>query len=412
MKDNKVKLRHYSGFTIVELLVTIVIIAVLAAIVTVSYRGVTSKANEAALVSDLTNASKKLAMYHAEYGAYPSTDGLNASTNWCPTLPKPDNNYCIKINSGISAVYTSDILTYTLSYTKGTIGYEVANNKSPYNTTPPTTTPITAIGAITGTAQTGQTLTAGAVTPGGATVSYQWQSATTAGGTYSNITGATDSTLVLNPSNINKYIKVVVTGVGVYGGTQTSVASAQIATDANWLTVGTQTWAKVNLNVGTMITSTVEQANNAILEKYCYDNIESNCTANGGLYKWDEAMQYATTEGAKGICPNGSHIPSDNDWKILEVALGMTQAEADTVGSRGANQGTQLKPGGSSGLNLVLAGHRGPNGLFYDPTWAYLWSSTESSENAWYRNLGASSVMVNRVANDKDLGVSVRCLAN
>jgi hypothetical protein len=30
-----------------------------------------------------------------------------------------------------------------------------------------------------------------------------------------------------------------------------------------------------------------------VIEKFCYDKYDSNCEAFGGLYQWDEAMQYA-----------------------------------------------------------------------------------------------------------------------
>ncbi|MDK2899180.1 MAG: hypothetical protein PWQ10_367, partial [Patescibacteria group bacterium] len=61
------------AFTIVELLIVIVIIGILAAITLVSYTGITSKANIATVQSDLSNASKKLAMYYAEHGTYPTS---------------------------------------------------------------------------------------------------------------------------------------------------------------------------------------------------------------------------------------------------------------------------------------------------------------------------------------------------
>ncbi|MDK2899225.1 MAG: hypothetical protein PWQ10_412, partial [Patescibacteria group bacterium] len=76
-----------SAFTIVELLIVIVIIGILAAITLVSYTGIASRANIATIQSDLSNASKKLSMYYATYGSYPTTTGLSSSTNWCPTLP-------------------------------------------------------------------------------------------------------------------------------------------------------------------------------------------------------------------------------------------------------------------------------------------------------------------------------------
>src|SRR3989344_1739551 len=61
---------------------------------------------------------------------------------------------------------------------------------------------------------------------------------------------------------------------------------------------------------------------NASSEKYCYSDTESNCTSDGGLYQWGEAMQYAascngTGEGSEacatpvqGICPTSWHIPT------------------------------------------------------------------------------------------------------
>jgi len=58
------------------------------------------------------------------------------------------------------------------------------------------------------------------------------------------------------------------------------------------VTIGNQTWMKENLNVGTMIDSTKDQANNGIIEKYCFENDTANCNKYGGLYEWAEAVQY------------------------------------------------------------------------------------------------------------------------
>jgi len=188
----------------------------------------------------------------------------------------------------------------------------------------------------------------------------------------------------------------------------------------NWLTIGSQVWAKYNLNVGTRINGAVVQTNNGgtnEVEKYCYDDLEANCTANnnGGLYRWDEAMQYVTTEGAQGICPAGSHIPSDNDIKILEMQLGMSQAEADAANYyRGTDQGDQLKPGGTSGLNMPFAGgSEYADGSFFSLSQnAGWWSSTESSASAWSRDVFIGESTVLRTTNEKGYGFSVRCLGN
>lgn len=182
---------------------------------------------------------------------------------------------------------------------------------------------------------------------------------------------------------------------------------------ANWMTIGTQVWARYNINVGAMITGVTAQTNNAVVEKYCYNDSVSNCTTYGALYQWNEAMQYVVNAGAQGICPTGSHIPSDNDWKILEVQLGMTQVTADATAWRGTDQGTKLKPSGTSGLNIPLAGLLTPDGSFHVlSSVTYLWSSSESSPNAWYRNLDLGYPTVYRGPEDKGNGFSVRCVGN
>ncbi len=122
----------------------------------------------------------------------------------------------------------------------------------------------------------------------------------------------------------------------------------------NTVQIGDQCWFKENLNVGTKINSTqsgFQQQDNDTIEKYCYNNDEANCDVYGGLYEWPEAMQYATTEGAQGICPVGWHIPTDNEWKILEGTVdsqyGVGDPEWDYAGFRGLDAGGNLKEEGT-----------------------------------------------------------------
>jgi uncharacterized protein (TIGR02145 family) len=90
----------------------------------------------------------------------------------------------------------------------------------------------------------------------------------------------------------------------------------------NTVQIGTQCWLKENLNIGTMINNSQEQTNNGIIEKYCYENLSSNCDTYGGLYRWNEIMQYSSTPGAQGICPQGWHLPKSTEWVILRDFLG------------------------------------------------------------------------------------------
>ncbi len=85
----------------------------------------------------------------------------------------------------------------------------------------------------------------------------------------------------------------------------------------NTVLIGDQCWMASNLNIGTRINVGAYPADNGTVEKYCYENNESNCNTYGALYGWAEAMQYVKTEGARGICPNGWHIPTHNDFLTL-----------------------------------------------------------------------------------------------
>lgn len=69
-----------TGFTIVELLIVIVVIAILAAISVVAYTGIQNRANDTAVQSDVSNFAKKIQLYYAEYGEYPVGGNTNAPT--------------------------------------------------------------------------------------------------------------------------------------------------------------------------------------------------------------------------------------------------------------------------------------------------------------------------------------------
>ncbi|MCF6271552.1 MAG: hypothetical protein L3J41_17725 [Melioribacteraceae bacterium] len=174
--------------------------------------------------------------------------------------------------------------------------------------------------------------------------------------------------------------------------------------------IGDQCWFKENLDVGTMIESNSGgqlQTDNGTIEKYCYNNDASNCDTYGGLYEWNEAMQYVTTEGTQGICPTGWHIP--------------TKVEMQTLQSYVNNQATKLidenaKSGytytNETGFSALFAGHRRyNNGSFGDlGRYTNFWSSTETGSYADYMTLRYNSSDVSFYNNSKNNGFSVRCL--
>ncbi len=138
--------------------------------------------------------------------------------------------------------------------------------------------------------------------------------------------------------------------------------------------IGHQCWLKENLDVGTMIQGSDTAKDNSIIEKYCYDNSYENCNKYGGLYEWDEAMQYTIDEGAQGICPPGWHIPTHAELQTLKNTVGDDGNALKALGQgNGGGTGTN-----TSGFSALLAGYCGSGGGFYYLNiYAYFWSSTE-----------------------------------
>lgn len=63
---------RYTGFTIVELLVVVVVIGVLASIVTLGYTGITQRANNAQTISAVTSHIKALQQYATDFNSWPA----------------------------------------------------------------------------------------------------------------------------------------------------------------------------------------------------------------------------------------------------------------------------------------------------------------------------------------------------
>lgn len=175
--------------------------------------------------------------------------------------------------------------------------------------------------------------------------------------------------------------------------------------------IGIQQWMVENL----MVTHTPD---GDTIVSYCYDDDTSYARTFGRLYTWDVAMNGSVDESAQGICPDGWHIPSDDEWKKLEMHLGMTQSEADMENTwRGKGVGTKLGPGGTSGYEALYAGRRSPDGYFTFLTeYEYIWTSTENLKDtnyAWRRCLSKYADDVGRWNTfPKTWAFSVRCIKN
>jgi len=183
----------------------------------------------------------------------------------------------------------------------------------------------------------------------------------------------------------------------------------------NTVLIGAQCWMAQNLNIGTKINSSWEQTDNQVIEKYCYNDLESNCDIYGGLYQWNEAMQYVTTAGVQGICPAGWHLPTDAEWTVLTTFLGGESVAGGEMKETGTTHWSSPNTGAtnSSGFTALPGGYRNYDGTFGDLTYyAYFWSSSESSSSyAWNRLLYYDSAYVGwSSSRDKAYGFSGRCL--
>ncbi len=194
----------------------------------------------------------------------------------------------------------------------------------------------------------------------------------------------------------------------------------------NTVSIGTQCWFAENLNIGIRIDGGNSQTDNSTIEKYCYNGIEDSCDVYGGLYQWNEAMQYITTAGTQGICPDGWHLPTDEEWCTLENEADAGNISCYTTGLKGTDAGGNLKdtttnhwttpntgatnstgftalPGGGTGPNGGPSNNHGLRGNWYTSTEA-------SSTQAWYHILFNNQEQVSRYFLTKTYGVSVRCL--
>jgi uncharacterized protein (TIGR02145 family) len=169
--------------------------------------------------------------------------------------------------------------------------------------------------------------------------------------------------------------------------------------------IGSQIWMAENLNFATDTGS------------ICYDNNPSNCNIFGRLYTWEVARQ---------VCPQGWHLPSDNEWQILERFIGMPENELNMIGFRGGNKNIagklKSKTAWNSSTNLVYedigfnvlpAGSYGFHEKYFGllNCNAFFWTSTSYQDKlAWNRDIKDTDNTIFRSQKHKRVGFSVRCV--
>jgi uncharacterized protein (TIGR02145 family) len=152
--------------------------------------------------------------------------------------------------------------------------------------------------------------------------------------------------------------------------------------------IGSQWWMSENLNEsGT--------------GKTCYRDQSANCLKYGALYTWTGAMNGSILERARGICPQGWHIPSLAEWQQLLEYYGNETAKS------------HLEVAGDSDFRMLLAGQRLTDGRTYNnlELGANFWTSTKASgENANAISFQKDQPNYFRLNLGQSYGFSVRCV--
>ncbi len=199
--------------------------------------------------------------------------------------------------------------------------------------------------------------------------------------------------------------------------------------------IGTQTWMAQNLAYLPAVgPSNIGSDTEKHYYVYGYEGTsttEATATDNyhqyGVLYNWPAALDghagsSEVPSGVRGVCPEGWHLPSDDEWKVLEIYLGMSELDAEEYEWRDSGDvGKKIKSStgwyrdgngdNSSGFTALPAGCRYNTGVFDGRTYrAYFWSATERFSNPRSRNLNYLNNGSGRSSYTKRSGFSVRCI--
>ena len=163
----------------------------------------------------------------ASSGTVVSNIGINNSNWWLGSIG--GNSYYLNGSMGATKIYPTVLNQAEINADYDSTSARYASTP----TCPAPAAPTISSATISGTANAGQTLTANATLGGGTPTSttYQWKSATSSAGTYSDISGATSSTYAIANTEIGKYIKVTISVSNVSGSASATSSATSLVND-------------------------------------------------------------------------------------------------------------------------------------------------------------------------------------
>lgn len=126
----------------------------------------------------------------------------------------------------------------------------------------------------------------------------------------------------------------------------------------------------------------------------CYDRDDENCKAYGRLY---------TQETAKTVCPDGSRLATDDDWKMLEVYAGGASEAAVKLRSNGSDD---------FAFTAMFGGYANKNGISTTiGEGAYFWTDkADGDKRGTARSMFSTDKEVSSISVDKEFFLAVRCI--
>ena len=161
--------------------------------------------------------------------------------------------------------------------------------------------------------------------------------------------------------------------------------------------IGDQIWMAQNLNY-----TYLQSTENMKSTNFCYDNDPENCAKYGRLYTWAAAME---------SCPSDWHLPSEDEWNALFMAVGGEVTAGKILKSQTGwnNNGNGTD---AFGFSALPAGERDDSEYFrFDGDYAYFWSATKyDSRNAYCVRLYHDLELAKLFNIENSFVFSIRCL--
>jgi len=214
-----------------------------------------------------------------------------------------------------------------------------------------------------------------------------------------------------------------------FSGDSGTFSDKRDGTIYNWVRIGGQIWMAENLAYLPSVNKVRDgsedtgKENDSFYYVYGYDGedvLAAKATNNyqiyGVLYNGNAAIN---------ACPDGWHLPSDNEWKQLEKHLGMADDQIILKNVwRGTDEGGKLKESGTThwlspnygatnetGFSGLPAGTRVTTSFEYLGDLCIWWTSTPQSETWLYdRSVRYDISTIFRSYTHNLAGKSVRCI--